>query len=288
MDTADLLKKVRTIELKTRHLTDQMFSGDYQSAFKGRGMSFSEVRDYQYGDDVRNIDWNVTARMGYPHVKVFEEERELTVMLLVDISPSTFTGQGQVQHELLAELAAVMAFSAQKNNDKVGLLLFAEEVELYLPPAKGKKHILRMIREILVQRAEGKGTQIKRALEYMNNLLHKQSIVFLFSDFFSPPYETLLQITGRRHDLIGVYPRNQLERQPPPQGLYRFRNSETGDMQSYDLYEKRQQNAWLAYFEDHLQQTQQLFRKNNCELLSFFMEDSYIPLLHQFFNRRVR
>ena len=288
MDTADLLKKVRTIELKTRHLTDQMFSGDYQSAFKGRGMSFSEVRDYQYGDDVRNIDWNVTARMGYPHVKVFEEERELTVMLLVDISPSTFTGQGQVQHELLAELAAVMAFSAQKNNDKVGLLLFAEEVELYLPPAKGKKHILRMIREILVQRAEGKGTQIKRALEYMNNLLHKQSIVFLFSDFFSPPYETLLQITGRRHDLIGVYPRNQLERQPPLKGLYRFRNSETGDMQSYDLYEKRQQNAWLAYFEDHLQQTQQLFRKNNCELLSFFMEDSYIPLLHQFFNRRVR
>lgn len=288
MDTADLLKKVRTIELKTRHLTDQMFSGDYQSAFKGRGMSFSEVRDYQYGDDVRNIDWNVTARMGYPHVKVFEEERELTVMLLVDISPSTFTGQGQVQHELLAELAAVMAFSAQKNNDKVGLLLFAEEVELYLPPAKGKKHILRMIREILVQRAEGKGTQIKRALEYMNNLLHKQSIVFLFSDFFSPPYETLLQITGRRHDLIGVYPRNQLERQPPLKGLYRFRNSETGDMQSYDLYKKRQQNAWLAYFEDHLQQTQQLFRKNNCELLSFFMEDSYIPLLHQFFNRRVR
>ncbi len=288
METAELLKKVRTIELKTRHLTDQMFSGDYQSAFKGRGMSFSEVRDYQYGDDVRNIDWNVTARMGYPHVKVFEEERELTVMLLVDISPSTFTGQGQVQHELLAELAAVMAFSAQKNNDKVGLLLFAEEVELFLPPAKGKKHILRIIREILARRPQGKGTQIQRALEYMNNLLHKQSIVFLFSDFFSPPYETILQITGRRHDLIGVYPRNHLERQPPEKGLFRFRNSETGLMQSFDMSSEAHHKAWVNHFEQHAEDTQQLFRKNSCELLSFFMEDSYIPLLHQFFNRRVR
>jgi uncharacterized protein (DUF58 family) len=288
METAKLLKKVRTIELKTRHLTDQMFSGDYQSAFKGRGMSFSEVRDYQYGDDVRNIDWNVTARMGYPHVKVFEEERELTVMLMVDISPSTFTGQGQVQHELLAELAAVMAFSAQKNNDKVGLLLFAEEVELFLPPAKGKKHILRIIREILAHRAQGKGTQIKRALEYMNNLLHKRSIVFMFSDFFSPPYETILQITGRRHDMIGVYPRNQLERQPPQRGLFRFRNRETGAIQSYDFGAKTQRRLWLDYYETHVQETQQTFRKNNCELLSFFMGDSYIPLLHKFFNRRVR
>jgi uncharacterized protein (DUF58 family) len=288
METAELLKKVRTIELKTRHLTDQMFSGDYQSAFKGRGMSFSEVRDYQYGDDVRNIDWNVTARMGYPHVKVFEEERELTVMLMVDISPSTFTGRGQVQHELLAELAAVMAFSAQKNNDKVGLLLFSEDVELYLPPAKGKKHVLRIIREILARRASGKGTRIKRALEYMNNLMHKRSIVFLFSDFFSPSYETILQLTGRRHDMIGVYPRNPIEHQPPQRGIFRFRNRETGDIQAYDMGSEAHRMAWINYFETHAQETQQLFRKNSCELLSFFMGDSYIPLLHQFFNRHVR
>jgi uncharacterized protein (DUF58 family) len=288
METAELIKKVRTLELKTRQLTEQMFSGDYQSAFKGRGMSFSEVRDYQYGDDVRNIDWNVTARMGYPHIKVFEEERELTVMLMVDISPSTFTGKDRIQHELLAELAAVMAFSAQKNNDKVGLLLFSEDIELFLPPAKGKKHILRIIREILARKGTSGGTNIKPALEYMNNLLHKKSIVFLFSDFFSPPFETTLQITGRRHDLIGVYPRNSLEKNPPTKGLYRFRNRETAVFQSYDMGSQVQRERWIRHFEQHADNMQRVFRKNNCDLLSFFMEDSYIPLLHQFFNRRIQ
>jgi uncharacterized protein (DUF58 family) len=288
MDTTELLKKVRTIELKTRSLTDQMFSGDYQSAFKGQGMSFSEVRSYQYGDDVRNIDWNVTARTGYPHIKVFEEERELTVMLVIDISPSTFTGMHQSRHELLAELAAVLAFSAIKNNDKVGLLLFSDQVEAFLPPGKGKKHILRIIRDILARRGQSQQTNIHTALEYLNNILHKRSIVFLLSDFISSPFDTALQLTGRRHDLIGVHPRNQIERELPAGGLYQFRNAESGQIQSYDLGYKPHRKAWLQHFSDHEEGLQSLFRKNSCDLLSFFMQDSYIPLLHQFFNRRVQ
>ena len=206
MDTTELLKKVRKIEIKTKGLSKQIFSGEYHSAFKGRGMSFSEVRDYQYGDDVRNIDWNVTARTGSPHVKVFEEERELTVMLLIDVSKSSFFGSvKQTKNEINAEIAAVLAFSALNNNDKVGVLFFSNKIEKYLPPKKGKQHVLRIIRELINLEPENNGTNIGMALEYLNNLIKKRCICFVLSDFLTKDYEAPLKIAKRRHDVVGIH-----------------------------------------------------------------------------------
>ena len=204
--TSDLLKRVRKIEIKSKGLTKHIFAGEYHSAFKGRGMSFSEVRGYQYGDDVRNIDWNVTARTGDPYIKVFEEERELTVMLLIDISRSSFFGTTkQMKNEYITEICAVLAFSAINNNDKVGVIFFSDRVEKYIPPKKGKSHILRIIRELLDIQPEGRGTDIAMALRFFNNVVKKRSICFMLSDFMSQDYESPLRIVARRHDLIGVH-----------------------------------------------------------------------------------
>ena len=206
MDPSEILKKVRKIEIKTKGLSKHIFSGEYHSAFKGRGMSFSEVRDYHYGDDIRNIDWNVTARTGDTHIKVFEEDRELTVMLMIDISRSSFFGSvNQFKSELIAELSAVIAFSAITNNDKVGAILFSDQVEKYIPPKKGKKHILRIIREIIFFEPESNGTDLEKALIYLNNIQKKKAIVFVLSDFMTQGYEPALSVASRRHDIIGMH-----------------------------------------------------------------------------------
>jgi uncharacterized protein (DUF58 family) len=206
METTELLKKVRKIEIKTKGLSNQVFAGSYHSAFKGRGMSFSEVRSYTYGDDVRNIDWNVTARFDEPFVKVFEEERELTVMLLVDISKSAFFGtQNQFKNEIIAEIAAVLSFSAIKNNDKVGVIFFSSKVEKYIPPKKGKSHILRIIRDLLEIQPTEQGTNIASALEFFNNIMKRRSIAFVISDFVDEEYKDALSIARRRHDMVGIH-----------------------------------------------------------------------------------
>ena len=216
MDTNELIKKVRKIEIKTRGLSKHIFSGEYQSAFKGRGMSFSEVRDYAYGDDVRNIDWNVTARTGEPFVKVFEEERELTVMLLVDLSKSAMFGtQSNFKSEIITELAAVMAFSAINNNDKVGAILFTDKIEKYIPPGKGKTNTLRIIRELINHEVESDGTDLNKALEYLNNVQKKRAIVFVLSDYMTDGYETALTVAARRHDIVGMQIYDERETELP-------------------------------------------------------------------------
>ena len=220
METKELLKKVRKIEIKTRRLSDNIFGGEYHSAFKGRGMTFSEVRQYQYGDDIRNIDWNVTARYNEPFIKVFEEERELTLMLLIDISGSEFFGtQNQFKREILTEIAATLSFSALKNNDKVGLILFTDEIELFIPPKKGRFHILRIIRELLEFKPKSKKTDINKALEFFSGVLKKKAIAFLMSDFISSDYEKTLKIAAKKHDLTGIRVFDRREEKIPNIGL---------------------------------------------------------------------
>jgi len=287
METSELLKKVRRIEIKTKGLSRQIFAGEYHSAFKGRGMSFSEVRGYQYGDDVRNIDWNVTARTGDPHVKVFEEERELTVMLLVDISKSSFFGTvKQMKNELITEICAVLAFSATNNNDKVGLLLFSDQIEKFIPPKKGKHHILRIIRELLETRPTGQGTDISRALEYFNNMVKKRSICFLLSDYLATGYERALSVAGRRHDLIGMHLFDPRERELPNMGLIRARDAETGRADWLDTGSRRVRKQYAAWYAGHMDYFRRAFRKSGADLISVETTDDYVRALRQFFERR--
>ncbi|MEZ4891841.1 MAG: DUF58 domain-containing protein [Saprospiraceae bacterium] len=231
MDTTELLNRVKKIEIKTRGLTKHLFTGGYHSAFKGRGMSFSEVRQYQFGDDVRSIDWNVTARTGEPHIKVFEEERELSVMIMVDVSGSSFFGStGTTKQELLTEICALLAFSASSNNDKVGLLLFSDKEEFYLPPKSGRQHTLRIIRELLNVDKGEKGTNITQAIQYIRNILKKRSVCFILSDFMDKNYEAALRVLARRHDVVGIHCWDKLEREIPDVGLVHLRDAETGEM----------------------------------------------------------
>ncbi len=289
METSELLKKVRKIELKTKGISKELFSGEYHSAFKGRGMSFSEVRDYQYGDDVRNIEWNVTARTGIPHVKVFEEERELTVMLLVDVSPSSFFGTHvQFRKDLMTEICAVVAFSAINNNDKVGLILFSDVVNLYIPPKKGKKHILRIIRELIAKESYGKSTNIVEALQYFNNVVKKKSICFLLSDFFADGFESALQVAARRHDLIGMHLYDPFEKELPRASLIRARDVETGREYLIDTQDKRTRERHARRFEDKTQRLVRVFSRNGADLIHLETRESYILALHRFFKKRAR
>ena len=289
MDAAEILKRVRKIEIKTKGLSKHIFSGEYHSAFKGRGMSFSEVRDYQYGDDVRNIDWNVTARTGDPHVKVFEEDRELTVMLMVDISKSSLFGTSEkFKSELIAELSAVISFSAITNNDKVGALLFTDKVEKYIPPKKGKSHILRIIREIIYCEAESNGTNIDKALVYLNNILKKRSIVFILSDFISEDYSSSLSIARKRHDIIGMQIYDQWEQALPNVGLIECMDPETGETKLLDSSNSSFRKNYTNYFEEHNKRFIELFRKNKLDTLSISTSDDYVKLLLLFFKRRGR
>ncbi len=230
MLTKEIIKQVRQIELRTRGLVNQVFSGEYHSVFKGRGMEFSEVREYQFGDDIRNIDWNVTARFGHPFIKIFEEERELTVMLMADLSGSLIFGTvDKTKQRVAAELSSILAFSALKNNDKVGLILFTDKIEKFVPPRKGRKHVLRIIREVLSFQPVGKSTDIKAALEFLNSTIKKRSILFLLSDFMDSGYEKILRIVAKKHDLIGVVLEDQRENELPKMGLVKLTDAETGE-----------------------------------------------------------
>ncbi|MEM7574147.1 MAG: DUF58 domain-containing protein [Bacteroidota bacterium] len=287
MTTTDLLKKVRRIEIKSKGLSQQMFAGQYHSAFKGRGMSFSEVRNYQYGDDVRNIDWNVTARTGETHVKVFEEERELTLMLMVDISRSAFFGtRGQLRSELLTEICATLAFSAGQNNDKVGLLLFSDRVELYIPPKKGRSHLLRIIRELLETKPKGKGTDIGKALDFFLEILKKRSICFLLSDFLGKGYEKTLGIATRRHDIVGLHVYDPSEKELPKLGLIRAEDAETGREQWLDTGSKQVRERYQQQIADNWAYAESAFRIAQADLLSMASTEDYVRELRRFFESR--
>ena len=247
MDTKELLKKVRKIEIKTRRLSDHVFGGEYHSTFKGRGMTFSEVRQYQFGDDVRAIDWNVTARYNEPFVKVFEEERELTLMLVVDVSGSeAFGTKTQFKRETLTEIAATLAFSALQNNDKVGLLLFSDQVELFIPPKKGRSHILRIIRELLEFRPLSFKTNISNALEFLSGILKKKAIVFMLSDFMDKDYEKTLRIASKKHDFTGIRVYDPIEKRLPNLGIIPIKDSETGIVKWVSTFPKKNRELyWL-------------------------------------------
>jgi uncharacterized protein (DUF58 family) len=231
VETKELLKRVKKIEIKTRGLSSQLFSGEYHTAFKGKGMAFSEVREYMPGDEIRTIDWNVTARFNHPYVKVFEEEREMTVMLLIDVSASeSFGTQTQTKREMMAEIAATLAFSAIQNNDKIGVILFSDEIELFIPPKKGKKHILRIIRELIELQPKSTQTNIEKALQFFRNTIKKRSIVFVMSDFLSPTFEKALKITSRKHDTVALRIYDDKETLLPKMGIVEFVNPETGEL----------------------------------------------------------
>jgi len=287
MDTSELLKKVRKIEIKTKGLSQHIFSGEYHSAFKGRGMSFSEVRAYQYGDDVRDIDWNVTARTGDPHVKVFEEERELTVMLLVDMSRSAFFGSvNQLKSEMGIEICALLAFSAINNNDKVGLLLFTDAIELFIPPKKGRKHILRIIRELLDFEPQGKGTDLRVALDYFNNLIKKRSICFLLSDFLAEHYEDALRIAARRHDLVGIRLTDRREQELPPAGLLRVSDAEADLYHWLDTSSRHVRRQYTDWYLKRRRAFEEAFRKAGADQITIYTDESYVHQLLQFFKKR--
>lgn len=287
MDTKELLKKVRKIEIKTRRLSDHIFGGEYHSTFKGRGMTFSEVRQYQFGDDVRNIDWNVTARYNEPYIKVFEEERELTMMLMVDVSGSEFFGTiNQFKKEIITEISATLAFSAMQNNDKVGLLLFSDEVELYIPPKKGKSHVLRIIRELLEFKPKSNKTNIAEALKYLTNVMKKKAIVFVLSDFIDDDYVKTLKIIGNKHDLTGIRIYDEREENIPNLGMVQMQDAETGRLQ---LVNTQSKSVRMAYGEHHRQRVkyfQESFTKSGCGVLNCRVDESYVKKLLGYFKRR--
>tara|TARA_B110000046_G_C13022901_1_gene412221 strand:+ start:4077 stop:4943 length:867 start_codon:yes stop_codon:yes gene_type:complete len=288
MDTKALLKKVRKIEIKTRRLSDHVFGGEYHSTFKGRGMTFSEVRQYQFGDDVRAIDWNVTARYNEPFVKVFEEERELTLMLVVDVSGSeTFGTKTQFKREILTEIAATLAFSALQNNDKVGLLLFSDRVELFIPPKKGRSHILRIIRELLEFEPKSKETNISIALEFLSGVLKKKAIVFMLSDFMDSGYEKTLRITSKKHDLTGIRVYDPIETYLPKLGIVPMRDAETGAIRWINTQSKKIRNQYAKHYNERTAKHQELFKKNGAGNLSCSVEESYVKKLLGYFKARI-
>lgn len=288
--TKELLKKVRLIELKTRGLSEHIFSGEYHSAFKGRGMTFSEVREYMSGDEVRTIDWNVTARFGHPFVKVFEEERELTVMLVADVSGSgDFGTASQLKRELITEACATIAFSAIKNNDKVGLILFSDTVEKFIPPKKGRSHILRLVRELLEFRAQSKGTDITAALRYLNSVIKKRSIAFLLSDMMDENYEPALKIANRRHDLVVLRTTDPRESELPNVGLVQFVDPETGDSRWVNTGSRAVRNAFRASALKHQNRTREILRRSGVDHATISTQEGYVrPLMQLLKHREVR
>ncbi|MFN5325397.1 MAG: DUF58 domain-containing protein [Bacteroidota bacterium] len=290
METLDLLKQVRAIEIRTKGLSNQIFSGEYHSAFKGRGMAFSEVREYIPGDDIRNIDWNVTARFNHPYVKVFEEERELTVMLLVDISGSgDFGTTRQFKRELITELCAVLAFSAIQNNDKTGVILFSDKVEKFIPPKKGRSHILRIIKELLEYKSEGKSTDIGVGLKYFSNMVKKRCIAFLISDFKSPDYSEALKVASRKHDLVAIRIGDQRERSFPDVGLIQFADTESGEKLLVDTSDSRVRMAFENRSKEIESATTELLNRSGVDHVRIMTGESYVnPLLHLFKRRDKR
>lgn len=287
METSELLKKVRKIEIKTRGLSNQIFSGEYHSAFKGRGMAFSEVREYQPGDPIRSIDWNVTARLNHPYVKVFEEEREITLMLIIDVSASeNFGSKGMLKREMITEVAAVLAFSAVQNNDKIGVILFSDKVEKFIPPKKGKTHILRIIRELIDFKPLGKGTQINEALRFFNNVTKKRSIAFLISDFMSENYEQALKIAAQKHDLIALVTKDIAEEQLPDLGLIPIYDYETGSTAWIDSSDKQVRLEYAKNRLKHVDNTNAILRRCGTDHVTMFTNQSYVKPLMQLFKKR--
>ena len=289
METTELLKKVRKIEIKTKGLSNQIFSGEYHSAFQGRGMSFSEVREYQYGDDIRAIDWNVTARFNRPYIKIFEEEREITAMLLVDVSASSDFGTvDQPKSELITEICAVLAFSAINNNDKVGVIFFSDRIEKFIPPKKGRSHILRIIRELLDFEPEGTGTDLALALGFFNNVVKKRSIAFILSDFMTFNYKDALSIVSKKHDVVGVHVYDPREEELPDIGLVRVRDAETNNIQWMDTSSTRIRSEYSRYYQDNLQYFKTSFLKSGADHLDIRTDSSYVNALMMFFKKRER
>ena len=289
METTELLKKVRKIEIQTRKLSAQVFSGEYHSAFKGRGMAFSEVREYMHGDDIRSIDWNVTARFNHPYVKIFEEERELTVMLLVDVSGSgEFGTNKQFKRELITELCAVLAFSAIENNDKAGVILFSDKIEKFIPPKKGKSHILRIIRELIKFEPESKGTDIGGAMRYFNNMIKKKCITFVISDFMGKNYADALKIASRKHDLAAIRIYDERETEMPDVGLVRFTDAETGQvsvMDTSNINARRDYNLW---WKQNDRQVTELLNRSGVDFTTLRTDQNYVPSLINLFKKRER
>ncbi len=293
MDTLDhkeLLKKVRRIQITTKHAVNDVFAGQYHSTFKGRGMEFDEVREYVPGDDIRSIDWNVTARTGSPHIKKFVEEREMTVMLVVDVSASNLFGSGtQMKRDLAAEVAAVLAFSAIRNNDRIGLILFAEEVEKYIPPKKGTRHVLRLIREMLSHKPRGKGTRIVPALDYLNHISTRKNVTFLISDFmFSDDYEQLLKITARRHDFISVVIGDKREVAWPSIGLVHWHDAETGERILVDTASRRVREQLALEQTRRAHAIDDMHRKAGIDTIRLFAGEPYDKEFIKFFRQRAQ
>ena len=287
MEATDLLKRVRKIEIKTRGLSRQIFAGEYHSAFKGRGMAFSEVREYQYGDDIRNIDWNVTARFNHPYIKVFEEERELTVMLLVDVSGSREFGTAlRFKKALMAEISAVLAFSATQNNDKVGVILFSDKVEKFIPPKKGRQHILRVIRELIEFEPENTRTDVAVALQYLTNAIKKRSTAFVISDFVSPRFEDALKIASRKHDVVAFRIYDTREEQMPPVGLVQFRDAETGQMLWADTSSAKVRQRYEQHWKDIQQRIDETFRRSGIDNTFIRTDEDYVKPMMKLFKQR--
>lgn len=287
MDTKEILKKVRKIEIKTRRLSDHIFSGEYHTSFKGRGMTFSEVRQYQYGDDVRAIDWNVTARYNEPFVKVFEEERELTMMLLVDISGSeSFGTKNQQKRDMVTEIAATLAFSATQNNDKIGLLLFSDQIELFIPPKKGKSHVLRIIRELIEFESKSKKTDLSQALKYLSSVLKKKAIVFLISDFMTKDYEHTLKIASKRHDVTGIRVFDQREESIPNIGIVNMIDAETGETLLVDTTSNKVRMDYEKYYRENVNYFKDIFSKCGAGTISSRVDESYVTKLLGYFKAR--
>ncbi len=285
----EILKKVRRVEITTRGLVNEVFSGEYHSVFKGRGMDFAEVREYQYGDDIRSIDWNVTARTGHPFVKVFEEERELTVMLVVDVSASgDFGTRERMKGEVAVEICALLAFSAIKNNDKVGLIIFSDRIEKFVPPRKGRAHVLRVLRELFYHRPEGRGTDIAGVLEYLTHVVRRRAVAFLVSDFMSEGFEKPLSVAGRRHDLIAVRLGDRREASLPPLGYVEFEDAETGELYLVNTSDAR----FRATFEEHSvkarEELERTFRRSRVDVIDIQTDESYVQPLMRFFKERER
>ena len=287
MDTKELLKKVRKIEIKTRRLSDHIFGGEYHSTFKGRGMTFSEVRQYQFGDDVRSIDWNVTARYNEPYVKVFEEERELTMMLMVDVSGSELFGTtNQFKKEIITEISATLAFSALQNNDKAGLMLFSDTVELFIPPKKGKSHVLRIIRELLEFKPKSNRTDLAEALKFLSSVMKKKAIVFVLSDFIASDYEKTLKIAGNKHDVTGIRVYDQREESIPNLGMVQMQDAETGKVQLVNTQSKSVRMAYEKHHFERVDYFKEIFTKSGCGTLSCRVDESYVKKLLGYFKRR--
>ena len=287
MDTKELLKKVRKIEIKTRRLSDHIFGGEYHSTFKGRGMTFSEVRQYQFGDDVRNIDWNVTARYNEPYIKVFEEERELTMMLMVDISGSELFGtEEQFKNEVVTEIAATLAFSATQNNDKIGLILFTDEVELFIPPKKGRSHVLRIIRELIEFQPKSKQTDVAEALKFLRNVMKKKAIVFVLSDFIADDYKQTLKIIAGKHDVTGIRVYDKREETIPNLGMVQMQDEESGELMLVNTASKKVRTNYGKFYHEKVEYYKDSFAKAGAGTIDCRVDESYVKKLLGYFKRR--